>query len=312
MRRLYLILIPVLLCCTIAFVACSDDDDGVGSQIVEGDTSDASYQFVTDQVGNDIYGDFGIEVDLIFEMLANSAGYDLTASKGARIGQSLSSSSEDSITSIVVASWQFTETNWFIFEFSAEIREIEFDLGSEDTTLISVAGIDSLQLLLGGVSVDSANIGSDVDGFHNRLHATVMANGTDEDLSAAMNHAISLAGGYQGNDSLGAVNAAFDDTLDLSFTEDQNSCEVTITENSVITDLIVQIEGDEQGDCPLGGSASTTASLSILCTSQEGPALLDVEGSWTISAAINGNMRTITVMNGNTRWVVTEPNINCD
>lgn len=315
MKKHILILVTALFSITLLFVACSDDENNnsAGTQFVEGDLNDPSYQYVTDEVGGEIYGDFGVEVDLIFKMLADASGYDLTDSKAPKYAMGLGANSDDSITTLIVSSWQFTATDWFIFHFEAQIREIEFNDGAWDTSLVNIYnGIDSLQLKLGGVVVDSADIDLGVDGFDNRVHALIDISAPGFIANSSVNHRLQLAGGYNGNDSLGVVNAAINDTVTTQSTENGTYCEVAISQSTTVTDLVVRIEGDQEGDCPLDGSASTTAGFNAFCTGQGGISGLNLNGSWTVSADIDNGMRTITVTTGNTRWQVTEPNINCD
>ena len=312
----HLLILMLALCCTVMFIACSSDEgggNGTGNQIVDGDLNDPSYQFVNEELGGEIYGDFGVEVDLVFQMLSDAAGFDLTASKAQQIGQSLGTNSDDSIVTLIVTSWQYTVTDWFIFQFQAQVREIEFDDGVWDTVLVNIyGGIDSLQLKLDGVVVDSADIDLGVNGFDNRVHAGIDITAPGFLTNASLNHRLQLAGGYDGNDSLGVVNADINDTLTTGFTESGTYCELTINQSTTVTDLIVQIEGDQEGDCPLDGGAATTANLSAFCTGTGGISDLSLTGTWTLTADIENGMRTITVISGKTRWSVTEPNINCD
>lgn len=312
MKRVSMAAIALALGLILFLVACSSDNNdpgGTGSQTVQGDTNDPSYQFVRDQVGTGISGDFGVETDLIFQMLAES-GYDLGVSKASGITHALSAGADDSVRSLAVSSWQFTGTHWFIFQFEALVQEIEFNDGAYDTTLIHVyGGTDSLQLLLDGTSVDSADIDQGINGFDNRSHASIDATGPNLLISSSINHRIQFTEGYQQNYSLGVVNAQLDDTLTMSITGDTNFCEIGINQNTTITDLVIYLDG---GDCPLSGSAASTAGFNAFCTGVGGVSGLNLNGGWTISAEVDGSMRHIVVVRGNTRWDVTEPNINCD
>ncbi len=313
MKRVTLPAIALALSFVLMLAACSSDNadtGGVGSQTVKGDPNDSSYQFVRDQVGTEINGDFGVEADLIFSMLSNAAGYDLTVSKFDGIGQALGATSDDSITTLIVSSWQFTSTKWFIFNFEAQVREIEYKDGIWDTNLVYIHdGIDSLQLRLDGTPVDSADIELGINELDNRAHANSVLTGPNSLINSSINHRLQIVQGYQQDDSLGVVNAQIDDTLTRSTTENNNYCEIAINQNSTVTDLVIRFDG---GDCPLAGSAATTASFNAFCTGNGGVSGLSLNGTWTITAEIDGNMRNIVVVNGNTRWEVSEPNINCN
>ena len=313
MKRVSILLLAVIVGCALIFAACSSDDNSTnsgGNQTVQGDPNDPSFQYVTDEVGGEINGDFGVETDLIFAMLANTAGYDLGVSKLDGVSQALGATADDSIVSVIVFSWQFTGTKWFVFNFEAQIREIEDNDGVLDTNLLYIhGGIDSLQLKLDGVAVDSAQITSGVNGLDNRAHAGVDITGPNLLSSLSIHHHIQLVQGYQQNDSLGVANAQVDDTVTITTTENNNYCEIAINQSSTVTDLVFRFDG---GDCPLGGSASTTASFNAFCTGNGGVSGLNLNGTWTVDAEIVGNMRNIVVVNGNTRWEVSEPNIGCN
>jgi len=309
MKRWLLLICVGAMSVGLLALGCDSDSDTSTGPTEQGDPNAENLEYVTDQTIGSL-GDFGPQFDISFGLVA-LAGFDIFGSEG-RGDFAPKSASEDTVTSIVVLSWEFTESFWFVFDFTAELQEINWDEGTPETTFVDIDGTDSVQFLLDGTPLDSADLSPDLNGVKVYVHVDADAVEGDDTAHVDMHERISFQVGYNENDSLGIVNATIRDTLAFLEHDEPDTCQVEFTNHTTITDLVMYVEGDQEGDCPLDGSAEVTAGIDLECTGNGGLSSIDVEGSWTIEVEINGDMRTITVRHGNVRWSVTEPNTDCD
>ena len=109
-------------------------------------------------------------------------------------------------------------------------------------------------------------------------------------------------------DSLAVVTASgqTNDSLDVQFVEQTDSCSLQINNNVTISSVVFQIDATE--DCPTSGSISADQDISFSCVGGEGSALdsLNIEGNWTINLTFHGETETVTYINGNTSWTITD------
>jgi len=109
------------------------------------------------------------------------------------------------------------------------------------------------------------------------------------------------------NDSLVHVNAGIYDTLTISFQGDSVSCDIVVTENGSIEDLVV-LATDNSDECPRSGSASTDATISLAClgTGASEYEQLDIEGAWSVNADIQSDGSVnVYYSDGTTQWTTT-------
>jgi hypothetical protein len=307
-RTLLFLIVGLSAVGLLLLLGCSDDDENGTGPTQQGDPNDPNFQFIVEQTLEET-GDFGPEFEISFGLL-EQIGIDVFGARKIRPLDALGTD-VDTITSIVISSFEFTDTYWFVFTFTAQMLEIDYDGMEQDTTIIDVMGTDSVQFLFDGIPVDSADLSPDVNGLKVNVHVDVEATEDDDTMLADMHHRIDLVVGYNNNDSLGLINATQRDTVAFRDHDGADTCDVVLTEHTTITDLVMFIEGDHEGDCPPAGRVEVTAGIDLECTGEGGLNAIDLEGAWTVIGEINGNTRTITVIHGNVRWSVTEPNTDC-
>lgn len=287
-----------------AMVGCSGSGS-TDSNLVQGDTTDAAFQIAQDLVGDEgdiieFTNDVELSLELFFQATSNQSATPGQA--GRRIANAASSA--DSISNIVISDWQFTQENWFVCSFSA--TQYEYDCGEFgcDSSVANIEGIDSLQFLILGDPLDTAQLSNGFDEVRVRTHVSL--GGSDEmgDVSADLHRWVNMAEDTD-NDSLVNVNAGSHDTLALAFEGDSASCDIIITENGAIDNIVV-LAYDGSGECPRSGSASKTATISLACLGTSELEQLDIEGAWTVNADVktDGSVQ-VSYTDGTTQWVTT-------
>jgi len=296
MRRL--IVLGMLLFGALALViGCSDDDEGtpVGG-LTQGDTADLSFQFIDTTVGEDIFSNMGISIELAFSLMDWIPGASAGLLRDNPITTLGTSEYEDIIITSVI--FTYTESGWFVFEFDALIVE----LPEYDTTEIS--GIDSLQFLNNGVIIDTSAVDPEMDEFKIRGHAQWSH---ADDASGATHHRIDIETQESGVDTLMLINAAGNDTLSLSLATDSANCTLDVYNTLAVTNLLVAMDDEEDG-CPQSGRVSVAATVDLSCIggSQNPFDHLDINHTWVITLVFNDNGTvTMTYSDGTTLWTVT-------
>ena len=192
---------------------------------------------------------------------------------------------------------------WFIFEFNATV------INNVKGDTVNIDGIDSIQILVSGQPVEIIVNGLNPDGLkiHDHLHfdtRPVVVNG-------AYNRSIDLDLETMNNDTLLTINGAAHDTLSGIDNLPESDCDIEISYDLVIDDLVVSSAAADD-DCPLNGSLEAVASISAECVSRDeaNPDSVSIGGSWRINAEVNDdNTVTITYRGPIVRWTVVEP---CD
>ena len=289
-------------------IGCSGRSSGTGSNLMVGDTADIAFQVAQQLVGDE--GDliaFDDDVDLALDLFVEATGYsqvNAPAGPGSRIARAASSA--DSISNIVIASWEFTEDNWFVCSFSATQYQYECGDGGCDTVMTFIEGVDSLQLLRQSDPLDTSQIVDGFDEVRARAHVSLGGSSPLGDISADVHRWVDLAE-HLTNDSLVTVNAGSYDTLAVSFQGDSASCDIIVTENTSIRDLVV-LALEDSDECPRDGSASKTATITLAClgTGSENLEQLNIDGSWTVDAVVqNDGSVDVSYTDGVTQWTTT-------
>ncbi len=295
MKRFLLLTIVLLGVASLTmFVGCSDDDNPVSLQ--QGDTTDASFQFVESILNPDEATDFGTTFEVGFALLEGSGIMGASAVKNSPL-MALQSGDEIYITS--VDTFYFASGNWFVFAFSAQ------EINGSDTA--SFSGYDSLQLLLDGVSLDTLTIANGFNALKTRVHVTG-SNNTGDSFGAHHRLDAEVVDIIEA-DSVIRIDGSQNDTIQTTIESDSATCNLTITENSSINNYtFLNIGNADVEDCPQSGSITVGATLNLSCTG--GDSYLDslnINGTWTLSITINNNnTATITYTDGTTIWTITE------
>ncbi|MFH2049194.1 MAG: hypothetical protein ABIJ12_07085 [bacterium] len=295
MKRLFFL--GILISLGIAGISlmsgCSDDDNSTGP--VLGDTSSAKFQFIDSTLGEEMFEGFGEGIDLSLELLSTHLGVPLSGSKDNPI---MALQTDEGVIINSIGSVLFTEDFWWVFTFEASF--IDWD----ETTYVS--GTDSVQLLLGTSPLESY-VG---ELTFNAAKARAHVSGYNNEGQIAAHHRMDVAVDEAGSDSIITVSGTTRDTLNLSVTDGQSSCDLELTEWLTLTDLEILVQ-PIYDDCLQDGSISLTATIDLSCTGggdNPGPLeQLDIEGPWTITAVINDNgTATITFTDGTTTWRITK------
>lgn len=280
-------------------IGCSSTDSPTGNMQV-GDTTSAGFQFVEENFnGEDVLNNFEFGLEVSSRLLAE-AGVPVASSRNG----ALASAGVNDVIINSILDWEFTADRWWVFDFEATISETD----SGVVTQISVAGIDSVQLLLDGVAIDSSEVALGFDALKARAHV----NWADlaQTVTAAAHHRVDFSAAEVGNDSLITIAGSVDDTVTLVWAGQDYECSLEMSSNQAVDNLVVLISAS--GDCPQSGSLSAVATIDLLCYGLGASQFneLDVNGTWTMTAQVNENQSaTITYSDGTTAWVITENDI---
>jgi len=302
MKRL--LFLGILISLSIAGISlmngCSDDDNPTDSHL--GDTSSAKFQFIDSTLGEEMFEGFGEGIDLSLELLSTHLGVPLSGSKDNPI---MALQTDEGVIINSIGSVLFTEDFWWVFTFEASF--IDWD----ETTYVS--GTDSVQLLLGTSPLEQKSYAGELT--FNAAKARTHVSGYNNEGQIAAHHRMDASVDEAGSNSIITVNGTTRDTLDLSVTDGQSSCDLELTEWLTLTDLEILVQPIYE-DCLQDGSISLTATIDLSCTGggdNPGPLQqLDIEGTWVITFVVNNNnTATITFTDGTTTWRVTE-DIDCN
>lgn len=306
MKRLGMLTVVLAALAGFSLMAgCSGRSSSTGSNLMVGDTTAVAFQVAQQLVGDEGELLTFDDVELSLDLFETATGYSQTSAPsgpGARIARAASTA--DSISNIVISNWEFTQDNWFVCSFSATQYQYECSDDICDTVVTTLEGTDSLQLLRQGDPLDTSQI---VDGFNEvraRAHVGLGGASAIGDFSANAHRWVDLES-HPTNDSLVIVNAGSHDTLAISFQGDSASCDIIVTENGSIMDLMVLSYEGVEGECPRAGSASKTATISLAClgTGSENLEQLNIDGAWAVDATVqnDGSVR-VRYSDGTTQW----------
>ena len=286
------------------FFGCSDDESNpTGGNLNPGDTTTETFQFIDSTFDGEYLGGYEESFQLTLAAMEQIPGLSL-GSRAATASGLGAMSPNDTVEVTQIASWEFTDDNWLVINYSATAREID----GTDTSEVTIDAVDSVQFLLNGQPLDSTAVWlGTFNGLATRQHGDVSGSEGDNSFTGAAHRALELEV-VPTNDSLISVGASLDDTLTFDVADDSGSCALELTSNQTVTDLVVMIDDDDE--CPRAGTIVAIAGIDLSCQSNDGLAQLDIEGSWTISATVNADQSiTLSYSDGTTTWTVTR---NCD
>lgn len=280
----------VLLSLAVLAVGCSNDSTSTAPANEPQSTGDTA--MISNMMGDAVLSTPTQTILLSEALLANESRIS-----GRRTAGFASLSSDDDIIITSVTSYSYSD-GWHIFEFEATV--IDHDI--EDT--VDIAGIDSVQVLVGGEPVQEVANDDFVDGLRARAH--VDWDLRSGDATADANHAIDVGIAVSEMDTIVTVGGMVNDTVQSMFVGDSASCSVYVTLDQLIDNLQVYAgAGDDQ--CPIDGFISSTAHIEADCVSFDETDSASVNGTWTITAEVvgDGNIR-ITFEGPVLTWSVTE------
>lgn len=301
MKRLTAILFTGLLALSAAFMlGCEEDsavtDDGGQNTLTPEDSS-----MVEDMLTGDMFSSLNA-LGLSWELLDSIPGD--AAPKFAGSSLALEGGDEDII--ITNAGYEGYSNGWHIFDFAAIAVEdyIYEEVHYYDTVFIS--GWDSIQVIADGVPIQHLNDQTVIEGIKERAHVSFVDN--HHELYGSINHIIEADMDYVEGDTILTLNGSTDDSLDNSENRDWGACDITMTMDQTITDLVFNVNGVD--DCPESGTITSNATIVAFCTGLGDHAgdTLDVNSSWTVTATFNEGDGTVTVTftSGGVSWTVTE------
>lgn len=301
MKRLMLLLFTGLLVLFAAFMLGCDEDSAV---IDDGDQTiltpeDSS--MVEDMLTGDLFSSLNA-LNLSWELLDSIPGDG--APKFAGSSFALEGGDEDII--ITAAGYEGYSNGWHIFHFSAKAVEdyIYDSVHYYDTVFIS--GVDSIQVIADGGPIQYLGEQTVIEGLNERVHVNFEDN--HDDFSGAINHIIEVDMTYGDVDTILTLNGTTDDQLHSGENSDWGACDITMTMEQTITNLVFNVNGDD--GCPESGTITSLSTIDAFCTGLGAHAgdTLDVNSSWTVTATFNEGDGTVTVTftSGGVSWTVTE------
>jgi hypothetical protein len=183
---------------------------------------------------------------------------------------------------------------WHIFQFGATV-----DPG-DGTGLSDVSGIDSVQVLQGGVPMGPGSDFSLLDEVTSHAHFSWATQ--DGSTAVGANQLVNVALSTSGADTTFLVNGSLDESLDAAFQDSTGSCSFAMDLAAVINDLSIS-SADE---CPQSGSVSMDVGIDVACLSSDNQSM-QVQGEISVVAVANGNNTvTVTYTDGTNTKTVTD------
>lgn len=270
---------------------CGDKDDQItGDNNILGDTSSPEFQFVDQFLGGDPMDLTGHSFELtmsLFELIPPAG-----ISGRGRVPAALAVS-EDVL--IIQGHTYNYAGGWHIFTFEAVV----FDSFYQDT-VVDVAGIDSFQVLVDGIPVQIPD--SNFTGLNVRTHYNWSDRLWSE--SGASHHSLSINEHVVGADTLMMVNGSAHDSVSIDSLDEQGQCSLDLAVNQTLSNLMMALDS---ASCPTSGTLTSSVSIDLACQGIGADyESLNVNGTWTMSATIDGDNITVSFSDGTTTWTTTE------
>ncbi|MBU8933414.1 MAG: hypothetical protein KOO62_05345 [candidate division Zixibacteria bacterium] len=291
-RIIFLMAILTGLVLLMMGTGCDSSKDPVSNQ--QGDTTAANFQFVDSAFGEDIFSSFDISLNMSLALLDEIEGITMSPSKSTPLAALGDGSDEIEIT--LVDSFLFTPEYWYVFIFHGTI------IDGFDT--ININGIDSIQLLNDGTPLTMEIMPLVFNGVKVRAHV----NGeTNNGTTIGSHHRVDFEVNVTDTDSVATIDGTAHDTIAIAWADDVTTCELEMASVTTVDGLELLLNGGD--DCPLDGTISVTMAIDMDCTGDSpiGWDQLNIDGTWTMTAVVNGNRTiTVTISDGTTTWTTTE------
>lgn len=271
---------------------CSTED--AITNLIQGDTNSAEFQFVNEIIGSDAMEGFGNVSAFSFELIDSIPGATFSP-KNSNGRQALGIGDEIILFDSLSYSWN---GSWHVFAFSAMIIDTMFN----DT--IDISGIDSLQTLSNGTPIQVPD--SSMDELRVRAHIVISErNGS---FNGSGIHSIDITGITPMLIDPVTLNGSATETFSGTDSDSGATCNFAFSNALTVNNVVVSLEGTS--GCPTSGSINMTANIDMTCIQNLGSAVdtVKVAGSWSFTGvfASDGSI-AITISDGTTVWQTTEP-----
>jgi hypothetical protein len=297
MKRKTLLAAVLLLGLAITLLlGCGEEEDeitGNGGGLLIGDTLAPEFQFVSEFLGEGSMEFVFHSLEMTMVLVDSIPG----GGAPAKAGQPASLMPQEE--SLIVESYTYTYANfWHIFAFEAIVVD---ELTSD--TIVDVSGIDSFQVLVNGDPVQYP--GPLFNGLNIRSHFDWME--SSGFASGHSDHSLNLTAAPVGIDTAITITGSVYDSLGMYVSDGQTQCLLDMAIELTLSELTFIGFMDE---CPTAGSASSTVRLDLSCEGGgSGYDSLNVNGTWTMTATVSGDVITVSYSDGTTSWTVSGP---CD
>ena len=287
MKKITLLTLIAVAIIVISMIGCSSDST-TESNLILGDTTSATFQFMRDSVSEPSFDITGVGMELSFDLL----GQQFPSSSSSKLVYNKSASDS---TIIIVNNYSYNiSTGWHVFDYSATF--IDF----EDTT--TVQGVDSIQTIVNNQPVPIP------DSTMNELKIRTQYAFENNNYGSGVGHQSLDLTAVPYFDSLATVtvNGNSNDTLDLQFIEAVDTCNLDLKNSITITNVVFQIDVDEE--CPESGTIVANQNIALNCVGGGESSLdsLNINGSWTATLTFQGATTNISFTDGTTTWSFTE------
>jgi len=279
------ILAPVIVMAFI--IGCGSSDKSTNDSLLPGDTTNPSFQLVSDFLGEGIAENVSQSINLSFELWDSIP--DVTASPRDHYRPMITQAGDS-----VSLTYTYAYSNgWHIFDFEAYSADI--------TDTVVVSGIDSIRFLSEGTPMQFPDSTVDALIIHPHFSINTYVNGS----SISSDQALTLSNLSNNPTQPVTVNGASVEIASLVFDDSNSTCTLDMSSTLGISNVVVLLEGDE---CPSSGSMNLLATLDLACIGV-GDNLgdsLNVNGAWNLTAAYTGTATNLRYSDGTTEWNVTD------
>jgi hypothetical protein len=273
-------LIAGLACLLLAllslFSACSDT---VTNSLPAGDPADADFQFVEDEVSDQVFDGVDLSLQFSTELVDSIPG-----AAPLRPGMHVNAAT---YSALVFDSLSYSFTNdWHLFDFWG------FAVSESLLDTVDVSGIDSIQILASGVPLQVPDESIDQISFRAHFSAANRAGTATRDGV----HRIDISR----TDPLTEVtniDGSAQEAISFVHTDTSGSCDIDVNVDFSANDVVIDFAGN---DCPQSGSVSIALALSADCTG--GGLTLSIDGNWSVMGTYNGDIGNFTYSDGQNVW----------
>lgn len=266
----------LLLGVVAVFSACSDTTT---NPLPAGDPADPDFQFVEDEVSDQVFDGVDLSLEFSTELVDSIPG-----ASGIRTGLRVHAAA---YSALVFDSLNYSFINdWHVFDFwGYAVSE-----SLEDT--VDVSGVDSIQILAAGVPLQVPDSSTDQISFRAHFSAANRAGTATRDGV----HRIDL-GRTDPQTEVTNIDASAQEVFTFAHTTDSGTCDIGVNVDFTADNVVIDFAAD---DCPQSGTISIALALSADCSG--GGLTLSVDGNWSIVGTFNGDTSNFTYSDGEHVW----------
>jgi len=266
----------LLLGVVAVFSACSDN---ATDPLPAGDPADPAFQFVEDEVSDQVFDGVDLSLEFSTELVDSIPG-----ASGIRTGMRVDAAA---YSALVFDSLNYSFiNNWHLFDFwGYAVSE-----SLEDT--VNVSGVDSIQILASGVPQQVPDSSTDQISFRAHFSAanragTATRNGVhriDIRRDDPQTEVTNLDGSVQ-------------EAITFVHTDSGSSCDIAVNVDFTADNVVIDFAAD---GCPQSGTISIALALSADCGG--GGLTLSVDGNWSIVGTFSGDTSHFNYSDGQHVW----------